>query len=683
MNHQMNQSLCLSGFAVTGALRRRARRLLVAAGWALALGLVFAGHPAPATPATNRPSGDKVPSTRELDGFRRTVETLRGKEFLRPVPAFDISEKELRAIVDRELEKEYPGRELADYTALMTWLDLLPPGTDLKAVSAAFFVGQVAGLYDSDTKEMCIPAFSTAQTNAWKNPAEKKVAQLPGLADDIVLTHEFTHALEDQYWPFDDAAAKARRESTDREAARSFLAEGSATRLMIEGIPAQAERKTAGTYVPAWNLLHSGAAELVLNLALSQVWKSKDVLTPGVPETLARGETMPYAYGYPFCSGLMRNWGLDGLDYVCDHPPVSTEQVMHPQKAWEWRDFPVRIALPDALAADWKYLTGDCLGEAGIAVLFGCSFTNLSRGERLAQGWDGDRVATYAGPEGRRLLVWASSWDSALDASRFAEAWVKQRQSLHQAVLDPGPPNRMTWTQPDGRAGILVRNGKQVLIFETDQPAALGQEAEWARAITFTQPPEDAARAAANSALLRFNPIFSRRKDADYTVSRTGWGLLTRHDRNSIGASDRLLLGLLGESHRTASFAKWELGWSLVAKHQSDSRRGIAKTALLPWGILYGQLTVKLPYDPARTISRASVLWGLAGSCTQASSGRRSLRLLPGGLLFRSDSGAGRTSVHVLGTGISREHPPQGKTGATRFRLLGIPLWTERPGRDH
>ena len=98
------------------------------------LTLLVVGGTTQAAPATNTPSVDKIPSTRDLAPFRRTVESLRGKRFLREIPAFTISEAELRRIVDRELEKEYPGRELADYEALMTWLDMLPPGTDLKAV---------------------------------------------------------------------------------------------------------------------------------------------------------------------------------------------------------------------------------------------------------------------------------------------------------------------------------------------------------------------------------------------------------------------------------------------------------------------------------------------------------------------------------------------------------------------
>jgi hypothetical protein len=647
-------------------------------GWLLALAVSTASVPAQAITATNALSTDKAPSTRDLDPFRRTVETLRGKKFLRPVPAFTISERELRSVIEREVEKDYPGGELADYEALMIWLDVLPPGTDLKEASAAFAVDQVAGLYDSDTKEMYIPSFSTTKTNVLKKAAKKEAEAFSSFTEGIVLDHEFTHALEDQYWPLDDTNQAALHESTDRSTARSFLAEGAATRIMIEAVPAQLEQDAPGTYPLAWNVLHSGLVELILDLELQHVWKSPDVQVPGVPEALACSEAMPYAYGYSFCSELMRNWGLDGLDYICDHQPVSTEQIIHPQKAWEWRDFPVRITLPASLPDGWKQLTSECLGEAGVSVLFGCAFKNLNRGERLAYGWDGDRTALYEAPDGRRLLVWASSWDSNAAASRFASTWMKERQKLHKAKVTRKQSNHIEWVQPDGRVGTLAQNDKQVVIFETARPGGLTDAAAWINAITFTQPPEDAARAAINHALLRFNPLFSWQKDGDYTLSQTLWGILSRHDRNGVGAADRLALGLLGDWHRTPSFNKWELGWSLVAKHQSDTRRGVQKSAVLPWGLLYGQFSARLPQDPERTVSRVSLLWGLAASRSKDSFSRTTLQILPAGILFKSQSNPSRTAIHILGTGVSSTKPTSTAARTTRYRLLGIPIWTSQ-----
>jgi hypothetical protein len=112
---------------------------------------------ASAAAGTAQSSPDKVPSTWDFGDIRREVEALRGKKFVHKVPVYQISEKELRAISDHELDKEFPGPKLHSYEELLAWLDMVPPQTDLKSVCADLFVNQVIGLYDSEAKEMCIP----------------------------------------------------------------------------------------------------------------------------------------------------------------------------------------------------------------------------------------------------------------------------------------------------------------------------------------------------------------------------------------------------------------------------------------------------------------------------------------------------------------------------------------------
>ena len=93
---------------------------------------------------------------------------------------------------------------------------MVPPGTDLKAASANYLVGGLAGLYVSEAKEIYIPSFLGAGTNL-----EKKAPAM----DKVVLAHEFTHALENQYWPMDDPRDDDDKVSTDRGTAHEFVLE--------------------------------------------------------------------------------------------------------------------------------------------------------------------------------------------------------------------------------------------------------------------------------------------------------------------------------------------------------------------------------------------------------------------------------------------------------------------------
>jgi hypothetical protein len=92
----------------------------------------------------------------------------------------------------------------------------------------------------------------------------------------------------------------------------------------------------------------------------------------------------------------------------------------------------------------------------------------LNYGRELARGWDGDHVALFAGPGGHRLLLWASSWDSTNAAGRYVVGWVKERQAAHQAAITRNSGNRIEWECPDGRGGFIQRDGKRVILIETD-----------------------------------------------------------------------------------------------------------------------------------------------------------------------------------------------------------------------
>src|SRR5262249_5333369 len=153
-------------------------------------------------------------------------------------------------------------------------------------------------------------------------------------------------------------------------------------------------------------------------------------------------------------------------------------------------------------------------------------------------------------------------------------------------------------------------------------------------------------------------------------------GLLSRHDRNSVGAADSFVFGLLGESRRTTSFAKWQAGAGLVVRHESEARRGVTQTTILPWGLLFRHSSARLPYAPDKTIARTSLAWGLAGSAAVNAAGVRSLRVLPFGLLFSKATGPRQSSVHILGTGLSRKESADHSRASSHFRLLGIPIWS-------
>lgn len=610
-------------------------------------------------------------SSEALTIIRKEVETLRGMKFKHDVPLVSVSKSDIQAIVTREIDKAFPGQSLADYMDYVAWMDLLPPHTDLKALYTRFLLEQAAGMYDTETQHMLIPSTnSTAKADARKTIQAKLGTD--GM-DGIVLAHEYTHALEHQYWPLDTLTNALTKDTSDHEDAYKYIVEGTATLLMLEAYPAQVEYSSPGDYIFAWRVIHSGVVNALVGHQLhDRVWETTPSEMPGIPVTMARQETLPYVYGYLFCSQMIRLWGLDGLDRVYAHPPVCTKQVLNPETYWEWRDFPVQVTLPRTLHGDWQLLTEDSLGATDIAVLFGSQFESLAACERLVRGWKGDRAGFYKSPEGHRLLVWGSEWETPSSARHFADACINLRKTTHKASLSKPSANLTKWNRPDGRLGLIVREGRRVILLETDKPEALTPDL--IHTVVFARSPEETRRASQNNAFLLYNPLLSWQKDGDYALTESLWGLLWRHDRNDIGHADKLLLGLI-ESRRTSSFSKWGLGWGLLVRHESEARRGLTQTTLLPCGTLWDHFSAQLPNNPNDTVTRDALLWGMAGSYTRTRNDRH-FHVLPFGLLFRYDNTPTTTSVHLLATGVARTAATPALGSKTRFRILGVPVLT-------
>src|SRR4051794_1922496 len=133
------------------------------------------------------------------------VEGLRGMRFRsRPVPE-TVSPAQARREGLEDLDRSYPeSRRKADEEVLKL-LGLIAPGVDLRKISASVFGEGVAGYYDPRSKRLRIVSGTT-----------------PDALSEMVLSHELTHALEDQRFGLDLQEGA----SDDAALARLALVEG-------------------------------------------------------------------------------------------------------------------------------------------------------------------------------------------------------------------------------------------------------------------------------------------------------------------------------------------------------------------------------------------------------------------------------------------------------------------------
>jgi hypothetical protein len=147
-------------------------------------------------------------------------------------------------------------------------------------------------------------------------------------------------------------------------------------------------------------------------------------MLPDVPALMLDRSDFQYRAGTRFVlrSTNSSDWSLVNRLYT--HPPLSTEQVLHPEKYFETPDPPSRIDLGNLSAlfsSEWKEIENDTLGELLVRCLFNQRL-GPTRAAAISAGWDGDRFVAYRNGD-HVAFIWATIWDSSADAREFYEGY--------------------------------------------------------------------------------------------------------------------------------------------------------------------------------------------------------------------------------------------------------------------
>ena len=241
-----------------------------------------------------KPAPKAAPAT-PITTLERRVEQIRQLRFETLPKPQEVSPATAKREGLEDLDRSYPEAKRHADEEILKLLGLLEPDVDLRDVSATIFGQGVAGYYDPRTKRMRI--VRGAQT-------ENQVL------NEITISHELTHALEDQRFKLDLEDTSG---SDDAALANLALVEGSATAVMFT----YAERHFS--------------AEQTLGGLLSSLGADTGDLPPFIEAQLI----FPYIRGQQFVQRLYEtgggNWSLVNSAYRF-RPPASSEQIMHPDK---------------------------------------------------------------------------------------------------------------------------------------------------------------------------------------------------------------------------------------------------------------------------------------------------------------------------------------------------------------
>jgi hypothetical protein len=328
----------------------------------------------------------KVMDDPELELIKSRTVDIRGLPLGEPVDFRACPDAAIRYRLTESLAEEETMENLEAGEKMLKAMGLVSPGEDLGETLTDVYTEQIAGAYDTETGDITI--------------VEGKGTG--SLTDEITISHEVTHAIQDRNFDLEAPPIADDGYNGDNSLAVDSLVEGDAMLTMLY---------YAREYVDIRKLQDE-------EMTASEV--SSEELEKA-PAYIREALLFPYEEGLSFVMALDEHGGYEEVNRAFGAPPMSSEQIMHPEKYIAGDDPPVPVEVPDvsgSLGEGWIMLGDDSLGEFDLRVWFD-EFTTKSTAREASEGWGGNTIQYYRGPGERYVLVNSFVWDTRRDAEEF------------------------------------------------------------------------------------------------------------------------------------------------------------------------------------------------------------------------------------------------------------------------
>ncbi len=345
-----------------------------------------------------------------VDSLKPTVERLSGLRFKEPLMVATRTREQLRAFLIEKADEKLPADRLLGEELSLKLLGLIPEMMNLHDLLVDVLSEQVAGYYDPETKTLYAV----------------EGGERLGLV--LLLSHEMTHALQDQYLPLDSILQP--QDDDDRQAAAQAVLEGQAFLVQVKAM------------LPSGQALPASFMEQA-----RQGIKASQSMMPefaNAPFVIRQQLLYPYLAGGEFLAW----WETAHPDTMPFGPrmPESTEQILQHVR-YENGDHPITVRFLEQDEA----LLENTMGDFNLRVLAAQMVKADEIADKTTLGWGGDRFRVYQTPEGG-AMVWAIVWDDSVSMARFRRgtgaALMQQgragyRYDMTDLVVDGRPATRI------------------------------------------------------------------------------------------------------------------------------------------------------------------------------------------------------------------------------------------------
>lgn len=313
---------------------------------------------------------------------------ITGWKVERKVPAEILHQSDFKRLMQDHMKDSSPKEVRAEELTLKMF-GLVPQDFNLVGETVDLLSEQAAAFYDYNKKRLFI-------LDTTKDDDEARLA----------LVHELAHALADQHHNL-GKYMKEGSPDDDASTARQAVMEGQATWL-------------------SWAYLFSsrtGKGEIPAN-RLNDLANSAGADGPvysSAPLYIRESLVFPYNRGILFQDAVFRKFGRAAFDEVFDHPPVSTQQILHPETYFSKLapDMTEAPKLEKQAAKDFRELAEGALGEFDVSALLR-QYTEPKAGEVEATHFRGGSYRLYENKHDKKpVLTFVTDWDSPEAAQTF------------------------------------------------------------------------------------------------------------------------------------------------------------------------------------------------------------------------------------------------------------------------
>jgi hypothetical protein len=368
--------------------------------------------------------------TISIDELKKQVVVTGKLPFKADLPVKYLNQRQLKRYIESIVNREYPGEQAQKESWFLHLMGFTKRQIDLKRLRTEILTENAGGLYNEKTGELLVlEAFLDMN-----------------MINALIVVHELRHAIQDQQVGLDRVLGNF-SDFDDRKLAVLAAVEGDASFVMAKfsrefsGIPLDPDLLTS---------YHSDALMSFSPLAATGLLRRS-------PDIIKFQLMMPYIEGLKFTAAVYDRKKWKGVNRVLTAPPLSSEQVLHPEKYFK-NERPIKVTIiykPEG----YRLVHAGVLGEYYLNILLKQDDQYVD----FAAGWGGDGFALYRDGD-NYFLLWESSWDLEKYGSHFFYVFKKFLERQFKVNFREGEVKGFAFLAGRSRFGyfFLWRRGNEI-----------------------------------------------------------------------------------------------------------------------------------------------------------------------------------------------------------------------------